>query len=77
MELADFLPNVYRTTEIKRNYLLVKMLNTSWLKSFQSNQIENLKTPWNYSIVSSLLPQMKTLSKLARTYKKLDIELLS
>ena len=35
LELADVLPNVYFTTNMKRNYLLIKILNTSWLKSFQ------------------------------------------
>ena len=29
LELADVLPNVYFTTNMKRNYLLIKMLNTS------------------------------------------------
>ena len=29
LELADILPKVYFTTNMKRNYLLIKMLNTS------------------------------------------------
>ena len=29
LELADMLPNVYFATNMKRNYLLIKMLNTS------------------------------------------------
>ena len=29
LELADILRNVYFTTKMKRNYLLIKMLNTS------------------------------------------------
>ena len=29
LELADVLPNVYFTTNMKRNYLLIKILNTS------------------------------------------------
>ena len=36
LELADILLYVYFTTNMKRNYLLVKMLNKSWLKSYQS-----------------------------------------
>ena len=37
MELADILPNVYFTTNMKRNYLLIKMLNTSWLKRLEED----------------------------------------
>ena len=29
LELADILPNVYFTTNMKRNYLPIKILNTS------------------------------------------------
>ena len=29
LELSDILPNVYFTTNMKRNYLQIKMLNTS------------------------------------------------
>ena len=29
---------------------------------------KNLKTPWNYSLVSSLLPKMKLLSITVRNY---------
>ena len=29
LELADILPKVHFTTNMKRNYLLIKMLNTS------------------------------------------------
>ena len=36
LELADILLYVYFTTNMKRNYLLVKMLNKIWLKSYQS-----------------------------------------
>ena len=36
---------------------------------------ENRKTPWNYSLVSRLLPKMKILSILARNYYRLDIKL--
>ena len=38
LELAGILPNVYFTTNMKRNYLLIKMLNMGWLKSCQSTQ---------------------------------------
>ena len=38
LELAGILPNVYFTTNMKRNYLLIKMLNMGWLKSGQSTQ---------------------------------------
>ena len=38
LELAGILPNAYFTTNMKRNYLLIKMLNMGWLKSCQSTQ---------------------------------------
>ena len=74
LELADILRNVYFTTKMKRNYLLIKMLNrVDW------NVANRRKTwnSWNYSIVPSFLPKIKILSILARNYRKLDIELLS
>ena len=38
---------------------------------------ENLKTPWKYILVPSLLSKLKTLPILARNYQNLDIKLWS
>ena len=50
--------------------LLTKILSTSWLTSSQVtyNLRKNLKTPWNYSLVSNLLLKMKVLPILAKNY---------
>ena len=60
--------------QVKRNVIITNKNGKYELTDELPNDVrrkENLKTPWNYSLLPSLLPKMKILAK---NYLKLDTE---
>ena len=62
---------MFLSQQVKRNVIITNKngkykLTGELPKDERLNK--NLKTPWDYSLVSSLLPKMKILSILVRNY---------
>ena len=62
---------MFLSQQVKRNTIITKKNDKYELADELPKDVRlkgNLKNPWNYSLVSSVLPKMKTLSILARNY---------
>ena len=62
---------MFLSQQVKRNVIITNKNFKYELTDELPNNVrfkKNLKTPWNYSLASSLLPKMKTLYTLARNY---------
>ena len=59
---------MFLSQQVKRNVIITNENGKYELIDELPNDVRLKKTPWNYSIISSLFPRMKILPILARNY---------